>query len=282
METNVNTNIGANLETTHTVDLSDKLYKVMLGVIAIAVIFLVAQIMYQFKSLPQNLPHEIVISGEGRAFAKPDIAQVSFGVTTESLKSQDAVNKNNEIMNNVIKAIKDMGVQDKDIQTTFYNLSPIYDYPSILYPAGTDGSGVVSSPVYVNKGREFKGYSLNQQVSIKIRDFDKISDILDKATSNGATNVSDLQFRIDDPEKIQSEAREMAIAKAKEKLEDILKQSGLKVGKLVNISEGYSNYPQPMFAQGGALMKDVESVVPQIQAGQQEVSSTVTLTYQVK
>ena len=282
METNVNTNIGANLETTHTVDLSDKLYKVMLGVIAIAVIFLVAQIMYQFKSLPQNLPHEIVIFGEGRAFAKPDIAQVSFGVTTESLKSQDAVNKNNEIMNNVIKAIKDMGVQDKDIQTTFYNLSPIYDYPSILYPAGTDGSGVVSSPVYVNKGREFKGYSLNQQVSIKIRDFDKISDILDKATSNGATNVSDLQFRIDDPEKIQSEAREMAIAKAKEKLQDILKQSGLKVGKLVNISEGYNNYPQPMFAQGGALMKDVESVVPQIQAGQQEVSSTVTLTYQVK
>jgi uncharacterized protein YggE len=95
--------------------------------------------------------------------------------------------------------------------------------------------------------------------------------------------VGGLQFAIDNPEKVQSEARAMAIAKAKEKLGDIASQSGLNIGKLVNVSEGYNSVPQPMYAQGlGGAMKDSASIAPQIQTGQQEVNATITLTYQVK
>ncbi len=282
MEINAHTEVKAGLETNHIIDLSDRLYKVILALGVVVVVSMVGYVYYQFNNVPQNTPHEISVSGEGKAFGKPDIAMVRLGVHTQEMKSQDAVNKNNEKMNAVIKAIKDLGVADKDIQTTSYNLTPIYDYPRILSPAGSLSSGVASAPVYINGGRVFSGYSLDQQISVKIRNFDKISDILDKATSNGATNVGDLQFTIDNPEKIQAEARAMAIAKAKEKLKDITGQSGLKVGKLVNLSEGYNNYPQPMYAQAAGMMKDSGSVAPQIQTGQQEVDSTVTLTYQVK
>ncbi len=244
------------------IDLSKRFFSIAAIFVGGVVLFCIGFLFYQYNISPQNNPHEITVSGEGKAFAKPDIAMVSFGATTQSQKSQDAVNKNNEIMNNVIGAIKNLGVDEKDIQTTSYNLSPLYDY--------------------TERGSVFKGYQLNQQISVKIRDFDKISDILDKATSRGATNVGDLQFKIDDPEKIQSKARAMAIAKAKEKLADIMNQSGLKVGKLVNISEGYAPTPQPMYAQSMGLAKDSASIAPSVQTGQQEVDSTITLTYQVK
>ena len=243
-------------------DMSNRFFKIVAAAVVAFVLACLAFMYYQINNVPQNVLHEISVVGEGRAFGKPDIAMVSFGATTEGQKSQDAVNKNNEIMNRVIKSVKDLGVDDKDIQTTSYNLSPLYDY--------------------TERGSVFKGYQLHQQISVKIRNFDKISDILDKVTSSGATNVGNLQFKIDNLQKVQAEARAMAITKAKEKLRDIAIQSGLRVGKLVNISEGYNNYPQPMYAESFGAAKDAGSVAPQIQTGQQEVSSTVTLTYQVR
>ncbi len=274
--------VSPSLETYHTLDLADNLYRVALVAVAAMVLFFLGQLVYQFSSLPGNTPHEIQVSGSGTAFGKPDVATVSFGVTTEALKSQDAVNKNNEAMNKILAAIKTSGVEDKDIQTIAYNLSPQYDYPRILTPTKANSAGIATPPVYVQGGRVFSGYSLNQQVMVKIRNFDKISEILDKATSNGATNVSDLQFKIDDPDKVQAEARAMAIEDAKAKIKDITRQSGLHVGKLVNISEGYNNYPQPMPYASGSALKDSANVAPQIQTGQQQVDSSVTLTYQVK
>lgn len=282
VETNINANIGTNLETTHTLDFSNRLYKVAIAFIAVLGVVGTGWVFSQFGALPQNMPHEISVSGEGKAYMKPDIALISFGVTTKALKSQDTVNKNNEKMNAVIAAIKGLGIEDKDIQTTLYNLTPVYDYPRILMPDKAVSSGEISSPIYIDGGRVFSGYSLEQQISVKIRDFDKINDVLDKASSNGATNVGELRFAIDNPEKVQAEARAMAITKAKEKLVDIKNQSGLKVGKLVNIFEGYNNYPQPMYLEGMGRAKDSASVAPQIQTGQQEVISTVTLIYQVR
>ena len=263
METNINTNVGTSLETSHTLDFSDRLYKVAIALIAVLGVVGAGWVFSQFGALPQNAPHEITVSGEGKAYVKPDIALVSFGVTSQALKSQDAVNQNNTKMNAVIKAVKDLGVTDEDIQTTLYNLQPVYDY-------------------LVSGGRVFSGYSLEQQVSVKIRNFDVINSVLDKATAAGATNVGQLQFTVDNPEMAQAQARDMAIAKAKEKIKSIAKQSGLNIGKLVNISEGYNNYPQPMYASAMAKDSAGGSVAPQIQTGQQEVSSTVTLTYQIK
>ena len=165
-------------------------------------------------------------------------------------------------MEAVIKSIKSTGVHDKDIQTTMYHLTPIYDY--------------------TERGRVFRGYSLDQQLSIKIRNFDKINEILDKATSNGVNTIGDLQFTIDDIEKVRAEARAEAIAQAKEKASTLTRQAGLRIIKLVNISEGYSPTPTPFYdrAIGGAMVK--ESIAPQIQTGQMEINTTVILTYRVK
>lgn len=268
METNINANIGTNLETTHTVDFSDRLYRMALIFIVMLAMALAGWIFYQFSALPQNYPQQISINGEGRAYVKPDVAMVSLGMRAEALKSQDAVDKNNTIINNIINAIKDLGIDQKDIKTTSYNLSSLYDY--------------------TEKGRVFRGYLLDQQLQVKIRDFEKISDVLDRASSLGANTIGDLQFVVDDPEIAMAEARQMAIAKAQAKAVSIFAQSGLKMGKLVNVYEGglggcgMGGCPQPMYGLGDATIDKASTVAPQIQAGQQEVVSTVTLTYWVK
>jgi len=220
------------------------------------------QLFYQFRSLPQNSPAEISVSGEGKVYAKPDVAVISLGVETQGLKSQDTVNQNNEKMTKIIESVKGLGVEDKDIKTTLYSLNPVYDY--------------------TNWGRVFKGYSLNQQVQVKIRNFDKISDILDQATSNGANTIGDLQFTVDDIEKVRAEARKEAILKAKEKALVLTDQTGLKIQKLVNIYDNNNFPPQPFYNQGfgGDIME--KSIAPQIESGQMEINVSITLVYRVK
>ncbi len=283
METNINANIGTSLETTHTLDLSDRLYKVAIGFIALVAVATVGWGVYAFSSLPQNIPHEIQVSGEGKAYAKPDIATISFGAHTEAKKSQDAVNENNKIMDGVISAIKGLGVQDKDIQTTMYNVQPTYgyNYPVPMMGASSaKGGTAIAYPMPVRQ-QVVTGYSLDQQIQVKIRNFDNINGILDAAAKNGANSIGSLQFTVDDIEKVRSEARENAIKQAEEKAKSMFKAAGLRAPKIVNISEGYNNYPQTMYATG-IEMKDSESVAPSIQAGQEEINVTVTLTYRVK
>lgn len=244
--------------------MEDRTFILSSVLVLVVAIFLGGFLVYSFQSLPQNASQDFSVSGTGKAYAKPDIALVSFGVQTEALKSQDAVDQNNTKMNAVTKAIKDLGVEEKDIQTTAYNLSLVYDWTQ-------------------NGGRRFKGYSLNQQITVKIRNFDKINDILDKATVAGANDVGSLQFTVDDTEKVKSQARQGAIVQAKTKAQEMAKQAGLSLGKLVNVSESYGGgYPAPMYAGAGSLTSLEKSVAPDVQAGQMEVNVTVNLTYKVK
>jgi uncharacterized protein YggE len=244
-------------------ELSDRVF-ILSGLLVLAVIVLiVGSLVYQFQALPQNIQQDLSVSGVGKIYAKPDIAVVSLGVKTQEIKSQDAVNKNNEKMALITKAIKDLGVADKDIQTTNYNLSPVYDW--------------------TEAGQVFKGYSLDQTVSVKIRNFDKINDILDKATTAGANTVGQLQFTVDDREKVLSEARTKAIEEAKIKAQNLAKESGLKLVKLVNVYESNNYYPSPMYGMGASDMaKEVSSVAPSIQTGELEITANMTLIYKVK
>lgn len=246
------------------IDLSNRFFTLVVILTVGAVVSYLGNTIYQFYALPQNYPEQVTVSGTGKFFAKPDIALVSVGVRSESTASQDAVNRGNKIMADIINAVKESGVDEKDIQTTAYNLTPNYDY--------------------TEEGRIFRGYSLDQRINVKIRDFGKISEILDKATSNGANDVGDLRFTLDDPETAKAEARAKAIDQAKEKAVSLFAQSGLKMGKLINVYEdygecGYGGCPQPM---GGEMMAKDANVAPQIESGQLEFTANVSLTYWIK
>jgi len=292
METNINANVGPSLETEHTLDVSDRLYRILIACVAVVGVAAAGWVVYNFSSLPQNAPHEINVSGDGKAYAKPDVAVISFGAHTEAPKSQDAVTQNNNIMDAVITSIKGLGVSDKDIQTTMYSLQPLYDYNvpvPMMAPAATGtSSGKASAGMAIaypiqTRSTVLRGYSLDQQVQVKIRNFDNINAILDAASKNGANTIGSLQFTVDDMEKINAEARDAAIAAAKQKATDMFGAAGLSGAKIVNISEGYNNYPQPLYGVAKDVMATGSgTTAPSVQTGQLEVDTTVTLTYRVQ
>jgi hypothetical protein len=247
-------------------DLSNRLYYAILAVVIGVVGYLAIDMgIYSFYTLPNNETETISVSGEGKASAKPDVAIITLGVKTEAPKSNDAVNQNNTKMNVIIKAVKDLGIDAKDIQTTNYDLQPVYNYTR-------------------DSGRVLTGYSLDQQITVKIRSIDKISSVLDTATSNGANNVGNLQITVDNPDAVKAEARANAIAKAKQKAAEMTKNSGLKLGKVINVDESNYYSPSPVSYNTMKLDQAVGGAAPvaDIQAGQNEYSITVTLTYKIR
>ncbi|MEK7104165.1 MAG: SIMPL domain-containing protein, partial [Patescibacteria group bacterium] len=123
---------------------------------------------------------------------------MNLGITTEGNKVETIVQANTEKMNAVLTDIKALGIEEKDIKTKNYSLQPRYEWTE-------------------TGARIPRGYTLTQTIEVKIRDFAKIGNVLEIASSKGVNNIGDLQFTIDDIEKAKSIAREKAIANAKEK-----------------------------------------------------------------
>ncbi|MEK7629892.1 MAG: SIMPL domain-containing protein [Patescibacteria group bacterium] len=225
------------------------------------------------KSIEPSSFRSFSVSGEGKVTAVPDVAEFSFGVLTEGGKDIAALtNENTTKVNKAIAFVKSEGVADKDIKTENYSLTPRYLTYSCNHP---ETSGSVSCPP-----AEIVGYSINQTVSVKVRDFSKIGEALSGVVLNGANTVSSLNFTIDDSNALQNQARAEAISKAKEKAEVIATSGGFSIGRLLSIDEGYSPVPyysaKETFGLGGA------APAPVIQPGSQEIQVTVNLRYEIK
>lgn len=226
----------------------------------------------------QALPgRSFQVSGEGKELAIPDIAELSFGVLTEGGKNlAELQNQNSEKINKTIAFLKEKGIEVKDIKTQYYNISPRYQYFSCPVPLTGEMMAMSCPP------SEIIGYSINQNVSVKIRDLNKVGDIVAGVVEKGVNTISGPSFTIDDPEELQNKARKEAIAKAKENAETVARSGGFKLGKLISIQEGIS-LPVPMlYERAYVLGKGVALEAPSIEPGSQEIQVTVTLVYEMK
>ncbi len=216
------------------------------------------------------------VSGQGKAVAVPDIAQISIGVLTEGEKNLTALQKENtDKINKIISYLKEQGIDKKDIKTEYYNISPRYqniDCPVILQ---TFPERIAPCPT---GKQEIIGYTINQNLSVKVRNLDKAGDILAGSVERGANNVYGPNFTIDDPISLQNEAREKAIKQAREQAKSMAKAGGFRLGKLISIDEGFSG-PIPLF-EGKVL--DAGGVGPSIEPGSQEIIVTITIIYEIR
>ncbi|MFH1620999.1 MAG: SIMPL domain-containing protein [Patescibacteria group bacterium] len=205
----------------------------------------------------------IVIQGEGKATSKPDLALIDLGVTTDGITVKEAQKSNTQKMNAIIGAVKDLGVDEKDIQTANYTIFPKYQYDL--------GKQTVI------------GYTVSQDVSIKVRDLDKAGDILAKAGELGANQIGGLRFSIDDPQELKVEARSKAILDARTKAEALAKQLGLSIVRVVTFSESSGGVvpPQPYYAKAIDMASSVMPT-PEIESGSLDVMSSVYVTFEVR
>ncbi len=226
---------------------------------------------YDRVSTPSNF-RSFVVQGDGKAVGVPDVAGFSFEVITEggtdvaALQSQNA-----DKMNKAIDFVTKQGVDKKDITSSQYNIQPRYETPNCAY-----GSGKVCPPATI------VGYTVQQSVFVKVRDFKLISPLLSGVVTNGANSVSNIQFSIDDSTKVENTARAEAIKKAQAKAQSVADAAGFKLGRLLEISENNSvpYYNQPMLAKG-AMDSTSASTAPTIEPGSQEVTISVTLKYEI-
>ncbi|MFA6593962.1 MAG: SIMPL domain-containing protein [Candidatus Buchananbacteria bacterium] len=221
---------------------------------------------YDYIGKSPDMINQITVTGTAKVSATPDIAVLYLGVINEgatvNLAQKGVTDKMNAIIDSLKKEFK---IDAKDIKTENYSVNPKYDW--------TDGK------------QRIIGYSANQSVTVKVRDFDKTGNILAKATELGANTVSGPTFSIDDPEKAKAEAREKAIAQAKAKAKLLADQVGIKLGRIVNFYEGGLETPNAVYsrdamAMGAAEAKTVSA--PTIEPGSQEIQLTVSISYEIK
>mgnify|MGYP001605603398 FL=1 len=216
-------------------------------------------------------------SGDGKAVAIPDVAQFTFSVLTQGGKDLGALQKENTTkINRAIGVVKAAGVEDKDIKTEQYSVEPRYQYFN-CFDRGYLESGKLCPPP------EIVGYTVQQTVSVKVRDFEKVGQLLGEVVQSGANSVSQLSFTLDDPTSAQNEARAEAIAKAKAKAKSIAKAGGFRLGRLLSIEEGGYSGPIYKYSLGVESFGGAPSAAPApaIEAGSQEVNVTITLRYEI-
>ena len=218
----------------------------------------------------------ITVSGYGESFSTPDIATFSYSVVslkpTVAAAQTDATTKANA----TLAYLKSAGVDEKDIQTSGYSINPQYDYIQDACINGSCGSG----------RQVLRGYEVRQTTTVKVRDTQKAGDLLAGVGDKGATEVSGLQFTFDKPEQGQLEARGKAIADAKTKADELADELGVSIVRVVSFSESSGGYPTPYaYGRGGVTNMAMDSkveIAPQISVGQNQVSSSVSVTYEIR
>lgn len=207
------------------------------------------------------------VSGSGKVYAKADIANIQVGIKTEAKKTAaEATAESTAKMNDIVAELKKIGISEKDMQTTDYNLNPVYNWTE-------------------KGGQTLLGYEVSQNLTLKIRALDKIGDVIAKTTEKGANQIGNISFTIDDEYNLRNQARELAIKKAQEKAGLIAKQSGMKLGKVKSVIENQDITPTPIiYANAKMLSADSAGALnsPSIQSGQNEIKVDVTVVYEVK
>jgi uncharacterized protein YggE len=215
---------------------------------------------YHYIGAGLQYTNTISVSGEGKVYTKPDIALVNLSVVSEGKKVADVQNENTSKTNKVIKFLKESGVEEKDIKTTGYNLYPVYNYEA--------------------RTPQIVGYSITQTVEVKVRNLDKVGDILEGAVTNGANQISSLYFKVDKDEEFKEQARKLAIEDAKDKAEKLASQLGVKLIKISGYNEGGGVSPiyRDVKAEGYGIGGGAS---PDIQIGESEIIIDVTLIYEI-
>ena len=265
-------------------------YLVWAGTVVLVVLALFLMVSIDHLSNTATNTNTVSFDGEGRVFAKPDIAAVSFSILTEAVTSKVAQDDNSLKSKKVVDFLKDQDIEDKDIKTTGYNVYPQYsNYPRpcpfpaqevmMEPPPGTIPS---SYPCIVDNTQKISGYQVSQSFEVRVRDLNKVSAVLDGLVAQGANQVNNLGFQVDDIEKVTNEARVLAIRDAKEKASTLQNQIGIRLGKIVNYSEGGGGYPIYMLKAEAADGRGGGVSGPSVPAGENEIVVNVTITYQIK
>lgn len=205
--------------------------------------------------------HTLSVSGTGSVSVKPDLADVTVGVTVQRDTAGAAAADVANVMDAVITAVKALGIAEEDIQTTSLSLSPVYDYDRTPY--------------------RLVAYTATNLVTVTVRDITQAGPVIDAATGAGATDVNNITFRVADQAAAETQAREQAVRAARAKADTIAAAAGTEITGIISISETSSPTPYPMF-YGREAAADLAGAAPMpVMAGTIDVEVSVAIVYSI-
>lgn len=209
---------------------------------------------------------KIVVTGEGEATVKPDMAVLTLSVMSQAATAREAMTSNNNSMNEVIKDVKASGIADRDVQTAGIQINPQYSYSN--KPDGTQEAKLV-------------GYQVTNTLTIRVRDLAKTGEIIDKAVTKGVNQGGMIAFTNDDPTATLVEARKKAVADAVAKARTLAEAAGIGLGRILEMSEtNYAQPPVPIAAK--AYVQDAAQAAAPVEAGESAYRVQVNVTFELK
>ena len=201
---------------------------------------------------------QISVSGEGVVQSAPDMATISLGVTTQGTTAAEAMAANSTEVAKVLANLTAAGIEGRDIQTTGLSLNPVWSN--------------------YDQTQKIESYSAMNSVTVRVRALDALGGVLDAAVKDGANTLNGLTFGLADPAPALDEARQRAVADAARKAAILAQAAGVKLGRIVNITEGTAYPPPPpMFASNDSM----KSSVP-VAGGEVAMQVTVTILYAIE
>jgi hypothetical protein len=210
---------------------------------------------------PAQTPRTITVSGNGKVYLTPDVAYISIGVQSQNENVGDALTANNTKSQEVSKALQDLGVQAKDIQTTNFNIYPVPQ---------TDAEGKPKPTLF----------TVDNSVNVTVRDLSQLGKLLDGVVRSGANTINGINFDVVDRSKAVSEARRLAVEDARKQADEIAVAAGVSIDSLQTMSLNINSGPGPLY-DAKAVGAGASSQVP-ISAGQLMISVDVFASYTIK
>lgn len=199
----------------------------------------------------------ITVTGTGTVQAPPDLATLMIGVTTQGETAAVALSANSEAVEAVIARLTGSGIEARDMQTSNLSINPNW--------SNFDGS---STPT-------ISGYVATNLLTVRVRELDGLGTVLDAAVADGANTLNGLTFGLAKPEPALNDARKAAVADARAKAELLVTAAGMKLGRIVTITEsGAWTDPQPMF-------RDSAAGAPPVAGGELAMTANVTVQYEM-
>ncbi len=206
-------------------------------------------------------PPRIEISGTAELGVAPDRAMITSGVVSEAETAREALDLNSAALSRVIDTLKQADIADRDITTSGFSVSPQYRRDDR------------------NSEHRIIGYQVSNQVTVRVRDLDRLGRVLDEVVSAGANRIDGIQFLVSDADRRLDEARAEAVRDARRKAEIYAEAGGVELGRILSMSESTNGGPPPR-PLARTMDMEAAAAVP-VETGEQTLRVRVDITWEI-
>ncbi len=210
----------------------------------------------------------ITVRGDAEVKRAPDKAEISIGIQEQRRNLKEAQKATDEQLKALYSIAKEMGVEQKDMRTEYSSVQPIYNYEEAR--------------------QVFSGYTVNHQISVTLRDIDKIADFTQKLMDSKIDQINNIMFGLQKEDEARDEALKLALEKARAKAMMLARVSGETLGKVYSINEsGVQFQPMPVSMMRGKAMMAMEGAAPAMDmaappSGEMTIHADVQATFLLK